>query len=162
MCHVTYFNLRLSYLNETFERAFEIENFTLTTEAFPHPHTAVRIPDLVTSILQDFELDEKQVFAVTDGGANKKAACHLADLPWDHCILHGLDLLISKDVMNAPEMKATSNLTRKLKIIYRTLTFQHGRLTEIKDQMNVLYRILPVSAVAVLTETGDGRRLGLI
>jgi hypothetical protein len=58
-----------------------VENFTLTTEEFANPHTAVRIADLVRSILEDFGLDEKKVYAVTDGGANMKAACRLAELP---------------------------------------------------------------------------------
>ena len=43
---------------------------TLAVRAFPHPHSAERVRDLVNEILKEWDIDQKVHLIVTDNGSN--------------------------------------------------------------------------------------------
>ena len=75
------------------------QNLVLVTREFSHPHTAIRIKKEISDCLREYKIPQSICHAVTDSGANIKAAFKQIDLKIDRnsCLAHNINLLLRPD-----------------------------------------------------------------
>lgn len=120
---------------------FQMKMFALKTEIFPHPHTGLRIAHNILETLKDFGLESKDVFAVSDNGANVVAGIRQANIRRIACSAHNLHLFISNDILKSPLFSVTLATIKKLKMIFKALTYKPdelSRIVEINEQSRFL------------------------
>lgn len=130
---------RIGYITFTYHFITEdwtIFNTVLRTSHFEAPHTAERTKNMFIKLLNDFNLQNKKIFSVTDGGAKMKASCELLKVKRMACIAHQINRLIQFDLLkkNGEKVKPILELIEKLRKIQRTLIFKHGEITKIYDR----------------------------
>lgn len=112
-------------------------NFTLKTCAVDSPHTAQNLADEIRKVLREFNLRDKNVTFVTDGGRNIVKAIELLGYKRQGCLAHSLHRLITHDIFEDKCMNSMSKILSKLKHIYRALVYKKADLeTEQKSLVN--------------------------
>lgn len=127
-----YITMTLHFINEL----FVLENVTLITELIEGPKTAEKISAFIQKTLQNFELQNKYLFLVSDAGANvRKAASLLSEqiMCENHlCLGHGLHNLVVVDgIKSTPNI---NSLVIKCKSIVQALRFKLPELAALADQ----------------------------
>ena len=87
----------LSYTIHFIDKNWNMCSKCLQTHYMPEAHTGINLQEVLTSLLDQWNLDsEKQVAITTDSGAYIKLACEL--LGWQRlsCFGHNLDLAVNK------------------------------------------------------------------
>lgn len=131
---------------------------TLKTALFPHPHTARSIRDDFELTVNDFNLQNKKITAVTDSGSNIVAALKLAGVKRLPCAAHSLHLFLSKDILCNDQFDVLSRIVNKLKKIYKTLTYKHDEMKQYADlnqQVNFVNTIEKIYDCNELIEFDD-------
>ncbi|XP_046811596.1 uncharacterized protein LOC124420998 [Lucilia cuprina] len=96
---------------------------SLTTEHFAHPHTGSRIADCITSTVKSFNLESREIHAVSDGGANIIAGLRMSKMLRYECMAHSLHRFIVHDVLDNPEFNEIKAVVKKLKATYTKLSY---------------------------------------
>jgi hypothetical protein len=73
---------------KTCDKNFRLKLVTLKTELFPRPHTMSRVKKSILDTLAEFNLENKNIIAVTDSGSDVVAGCRLAGLKRLSCSCH--------------------------------------------------------------------------
>ncbi|GES97438.1 zinc finger BED domain-containing protein 1-like [Rhizophagus clarus] len=90
-----YIGITCSYIDEN----FKLNEITLSIQYIAYPHTATHIRETVNSIIDYWELNEKVQSIVTDNAANiKKAVSGMANIDWQGCSSHTLQLVVGKSM----------------------------------------------------------------
>ncbi|XP_065359861.1 uncharacterized protein LOC135953781, partial [Calliphora vicina] len=113
---LSYINIKIHYCIE-----FEIKIVTLKTEIFPRPHTALAVSEKMYDALVKFNLQQKDICAVTDGGSNIVAALKLKNINRFGCTAHILHRFLSHDLLHHERFSHINKIISKLKQIYRSL-----------------------------------------
>ncbi|XP_065354383.1 uncharacterized protein LOC135948858 [Calliphora vicina] len=103
--HLSYINIKVHYCQN-----LKLEVITLKTEIFPRPHTANAVAEKIEESIQEFNLNNKNICSVTDGGTNIVAALKLKKIQRFGCCAHALHRFISNDVLNNDEIRRLQNL----------------------------------------------------
>lgn len=75
---------------------WKLESKCLQTTYFPESHTADNLAATLTAALQEWQLDEKKLSAITtDNAANIHAAIRSLHWPWLNCFGHNLNLAVT-------------------------------------------------------------------
>lgn len=124
---------RLAYVTYSyhFMKNWEIKTAVLKTGAFPHPHTGQRLKEDFEETLTQFQLREKIITVVTDGGSNVKKASELLRIYRANCISHATHLLISCDLLKHDDMEELRELFSKLRQIQAKLVYKYNEMKEI-------------------------------
>ncbi len=96
-----------------FDTSFDLHHYLLATKEFPEAHTAINIADELLGILQEWEIKQDAVAAITtDNGANITLA--VRNLRWFHvpCFSHTLQLGVEKVLKIPAVIKATARCKR--------------------------------------------------
>ena len=138
---------RLSYINYTInwiDSDFKMQNISLKTECFPHPHTAKDIANSFSKLKTEFGLNDKTFHVTTDNGSNVKKACKLLGVEWDSCMGHDIHLLVAVDLLQHKDMENFRTLKKKLKCINKALIYKYEELKKLQDEIynQTLFRIL--------------------
>lgn len=112
---------------------FKISVISLKTELFHHPHTGVRICQSIESTIQEFNLSGKKILAISDNGSNVVSGLRLANIERMSCAAHNLHLFISADIMKQKIFEPLAVLIKKLKSIYKALTYKYDELKRYHD-----------------------------
>lgn len=137
---------RISYFTYTyhFMENWKMKSVVLKTAHFPRPHTGERVKEDFEATLAEFNVLNKRLSVVTDGGSEMKKAAKLLKLYRFHCIGHILHLLIRVDLLQNDGMAPLRDLQDKLRKIHRKLIYKHEQLSEIENEatrkkiMNIL------------------------
>ncbi|KAL3225741.1 hypothetical protein MRX96_049149 [Rhipicephalus microplus] len=76
---------------------FELVSLTLSTRHMNERHTGTAIMNEFQRCIEEFGMEEKEVYAVTDAGSNMRHAAALARTEHHLCIGHALHNLVIKD-----------------------------------------------------------------
>ncbi|XP_046806260.1 uncharacterized protein LOC124419746 [Lucilia cuprina] len=115
---LSYVNIKVHYCVN-----FKITTASLTTEHFAHPHTGSRIADCITSTVKSFNLESREIHAVSDGGANIIAGLRMSKMLRYECMAHSLHRFIVHDVLDNPEFNEIKAVVKKLKATYTKLSY---------------------------------------
>lgn len=63
-----YRTFTLHYISDS----FDLTHLTLSTRILKHPHTGEAISEAILDIKEEFQLNDKEIFAVSDAGRNVK------------------------------------------------------------------------------------------
>ncbi len=75
---------------------WKLESKCLQTTYFPESHTADNLAAALRAALQEWQLDEKKLSAITtDNAANIYAAIRSLHWPWLNCFGHNLNLAVT-------------------------------------------------------------------
>ncbi|OXA42416.1 Zinc finger BED domain-containing protein 1 [Folsomia candida] len=132
---------RISYITYTchwLDDLWKLQNISLGTSPFPHPHTGEAIAADIQQTLKNFSLDGRIFRVTTDGGANIIKALKLCGLQRHPCLAHGMHNLIKKDFLDngTEDLKTCSEILKKIRAVHRSLLYKYDELsssaTEIK------------------------------
>jgi len=85
----------------------QLRSCTLQTNFLPHPHTADNIIEELKKVLTQFNLNNKIITLVTDGGANMIKAARDMKIDRVPCVAHGLHNLVMVDTISKlPEINS--------------------------------------------------------
>lgn len=126
---------RTAYVTYTYHymHDWSIRTVILKTAMLAKPHTAERLQKNFEEVIREYELSDKKLTAVTDGGSNVKKACELMKLSRSGCIAHILHNVITRDLMRNTSVQAIADLMAHLRQIQRKLTYRHAELKAIHD-----------------------------
>lgn len=126
---------RLSYINIKihFCDDFKLKVISLKTEIFPRPHTGVAVAEKISVSLAEFNLLEKNICAVTDGGKNIISALNIKNISRYGCCAHALHRFLSHDVLNNDEFTHINEITTKLKNIFRSLMYSADEIKKLQN-----------------------------
>lgn len=140
---------RIGYITFTYHfitKDWTIFHTVLKTSHFQAPHTGERTKNMFNKLLNDFNLQNKKIVCVTDGGSNMKTSCDLMKVKRLACIAHQINRLIQFDLFkkNGEKVKPILELLEKLRKIQRTLIFKHEEMTNIynKDRNEQIFLLL--------------------
>lgn len=129
---------RISYITTTYHYMcdWEIKTFVLKTSAFGYSSASgENIKHHIECTLKEFNLTEKKITAVTDGGTNVIKACRLLNMFRMNCIAHSIHLLIMFDLIKHPEMKDFfKKFLRRLREVHHALIFKYRELKLYDDE----------------------------
>lgn len=167
---VPYITICLRYLNED----LEMQNFTLSTEHLPRPHTAIAIAKCIEEVLQEHGLTDKLIILVGDNGANVIAVMHhLKNAKYfQRCFAHQFHLILTSDSPKMSNFKEFSDILKILKRIHGALAYQLSTLKDINkhiqtqhffkyiDELEGMYRDLQLDeeiavGIPTLSELAD-------
>ena len=90
------------YMSLTFHTItpeWKLETKCLQTSFFPEQHTAENLAESLKGSLENWNLDEKNLVAITtDNASNIKAAVERLDWQWLNCFGHNLNLAVTNSV----------------------------------------------------------------
>lgn len=121
----------IGYTYHFLSENWSIKTAVLKVSTFPRPHTAERIRDNFIETLNEFEIAEKKISVVTDGGANVVKCTDLLKLERSNCISHAAHLLIAKDLFKHDSMGEIRDLFAKLCTIQRKMLYKYDQLKEL-------------------------------
>lgn len=140
---------RKSYLTFTYhfiDKNWKMFSTVLKTGHFEAPHTAQRTKEMFNKLLQEFELQDKKIICVTDGGSSMKSACNLIKVKRLTCVAHQINRLIQFDLLekNGHQIQPICDLIEKLRKIQRTLIYRFDQLSKIykRDQNEKVFQML--------------------
>lgn len=89
-----------SYITMTVHFLFQtqLKTLVLCTKKLESSHTSVNLSEIMTEELNRWDIFEKVVAVVTDGGFNIKGAVRLMDLSHLPCIAHKLNLVVQNSL----------------------------------------------------------------
>lgn len=89
-----------SYITMTVHFLFQtqLKTLVLCTKKLESSHTSVNLSEIMTEELNRWDIFEKVVAVVTDGGSNIKGAVRLMDLSHLPCIAHKLNLVVQNSL----------------------------------------------------------------
>lgn len=139
---LSYINIKVHYCQQ-----FKLEVVTLKTEIFPRPHTATAVAEKIKVSLMEFNLSNKNICAVTDGGSNIVAALKTENISRYGCIAHALHRFLSHDVLNNKSFNHINTIISKLKDVYRSLMYSSEEITRLQniEEQNKIMQFLEES-----------------
>lgn len=146
---------RISYITYTchwIDEDWTLQQVSLGTSPFPHPHTGDAIADDILKIFQQFEITDKVFRVTTDGGANIIKALKLIGLQRNPCIAHGLHNLINKDFFGNTDENAESCkfLLEKLRKVHRSLLYKFDELCTVSSELTARHNLVETGTYLVL------------
>lgn len=128
---------RIAYITYTFHSVtvdWKLHSRILKTAMFEHPHTAYRIEENFNEMIKEYELQNKEIISVVDGGANVNLTVDNLGFVKIKCIAHSINRLIQHDLLQKGEgIDDVKNLILKLRKIQKNLLFSYGELTKIAN-----------------------------
>lgn len=97
----------------------ELRTVVLCTKKLLSNHTGVYLSQIMTKDLMDWNILNKVVAIVTDGGANIKLAVRLMDIPQIPCTAHKLNLIVQESLQLSEEDGHDTPDTSGLQIILK-------------------------------------------
>lgn len=130
---------RIAYVTFTYHfinDEWKMHSSVLKTTYFEQPHTADNLRTHIIRLLDEYNLQEKNIIYVTDGGSNVKAACKLLKKKRLNCVAHQLNRLIQYELMdkNKVRIEPIITLIEKLRKIQRTLIYKYEQLKNIYER----------------------------
>ena len=97
-----YITFTYHYINED----FNLIHLTLATRTLKPPHTGEAISEAIFDIKEEFQLNTKEIFAVSDAGRNVKKGICLAGLENENCRGHAVhNLVLTDGIKTVPEIQ---------------------------------------------------------
>ena len=132
-----YTGVTVHYINNT----FELKHHLLVTKEFPESHSAANIADELRNIIQEWDLTEQNISAITtDNGRNIAAAAR--ELGWTNlpCFSHTLQLGVDK-ILKLPQVtKAIARCKRITTHFHHSSksSYVHKQKKKVLDIKNML------------------------
>lgn len=126
---------RTSYVTYTYHymQDWTIQTAVLKTAMLSKPHTGERLREHFEEAIQEYELSEKKITVVTDGGSNIVKACRLMNIWRMGCIGHIVHNVVTRDLMESPAVQELIDFMAHIREIQRKLTYKHAELKTIHD-----------------------------
>lgn len=131
----------VAYTYHYMSGTWNINTAVLATAQFEHPHTAKRLVENFTQIVNEFGITSKKLTIVSDGESAIKKASKDLKLRRLHCISHCIHLLLSVDLLKHESMTNIRALLNKLRKINKTLIYRHNELKkyDIEERQRKLF-----------------------
>lgn len=132
-----------SYLGVTahwLDDNFNVESHCLTVRPAPGSHTADFLEKEISTVLDDWSLREKELFMVTDSGANiKKAMTHMDTVTWRPCFAHTLQLCVNAGLSNREVTELPKLLAKARAIVghFRRSPLATSQLLQAQKQLDI-------------------------
>ena len=129
----------LSYTIHFIDKNWNMCSKCLQTHYMPEAHTGINLQEVLTSSLDQWNLDsEKQVAITTDSGANIKLACEL--LGWQRlsCFGHNLDLAVNKGLDDGKmHVDTVLRKCRRIVAAFSQSWKRNNELTKVQQQQQL-------------------------
>lgn len=89
----SYLTITVHFLNQT-----KLKTFVLCTKKLESSHTGMYLCEKISEELNNWNIYEKVIAIITDGGANIKSAVRIMNLPHLPCIAHKLNLIVQQSL----------------------------------------------------------------
>jgi hypothetical protein len=98
-----YIGITCSYIDKN----FKLNEITLSVQYIAYPHTATHICETVNAIIEYWGLNGKVHSITTDNASNmKKAVSDMANVDWQGCSSHTLQLVVGKSMKSCETLIA--------------------------------------------------------
>lgn len=137
-----------SYCTYTYHylQNWKMFNTVLKTARFDHPHTGGTLRDNFRLMIKEYNLEDKKIIPITDGGSNVKKCCELLNLQRFGCIAHSCNRLIQHDLLENkdPEIKPIKDVISKIRRTQRSLVYRFSEMKALhdKDKHDTLFLML--------------------
>ncbi|XP_029162306.1 uncharacterized protein LOC114933895 isoform X1 [Nylanderia fulva] len=126
--HIPFMTFTLHWISPT---ETQLKSCTLQTSFLPHPHTADNIVEELKRVLTQFNLNNKIITLVTDGGANMVKSAKDMKVDRVPCVAHGLHNLVTVDTLfKLPEI---NSCITKARSIIKILAFKTQEIEKTKE-----------------------------
>lgn len=126
--HLSYINLKVHFSEE-----FVIKVVTLKTEIFQRPHTGLAVSEKIKNTISEFNLENKTICAVTDGGTNIISALKINKIERYGCSAHALHRFLAHDILTNSSFNQINKIVDKLKCIFRALMYSSGEISRLQS-----------------------------
>ena len=126
--HIPFMTFTLHWISPT---ETQLRSCTLQTSFLPHPHTADNIVEELKKVLTQFNLNNKIITLVTDGGANMIKAARDMKVDRVPCVAHGLHNLVIVDTLS--KLPEINSFIVKARAIIKILTFKAQDIEKAKE-----------------------------
>lgn len=128
----------LSVTGHWLSSEFEQHRAVLRVVPFQGSHTGARISEVLSNVLEDYELTKKQIFLVLrDSGANMIAGVNNCGLQSQSCFIHTLQLSINESIFTQQAIKNIVTINRNIVKHFNHSAVAVKKLEEIQDQLNL-------------------------
>ena len=132
----------LSFTIHYISSSWELISYCLQVHFMPEQHAGENLELALTSTLQEWDLDEKQLVSITtDNGSNIKLACTLLGWSRVSCFGHNLDLAIRKS-LDDQRVDRVVRLCRKIVATFSSSWKRTKALQEALQQQGLRVRKL--------------------
>ncbi|KAL1422468.1 hypothetical protein MTO96_022106 [Rhipicephalus appendiculatus] len=133
---------------------FELVSLTLSTRHMSERHTGAAIMSEFQRCVEEFAMEEKEVYAVTDASSNMRRAASLARTEHHLCVGHALHNLVIKDGFGSvPDLHS---LLLSCREIVKTVHYRASELEEIADsELNAAIQSLVSTAETLEHDEND-------
>lgn len=128
----------IGYTYHFLDKNWQIKTAVLKVASFQRPHTAERIRDNFIATLNEFEISEKKISIVTDGGSNMIKSARLLNVKRAGCISHAVHLLVTKDLLKHDEMGEIRDLLTKLRAIQCKMVYKYEEMKSLDREDKTL------------------------
>lgn len=87
----SYVSFTIHYINED----FQLKHVVLNVKHFPGSHTEENIANIITEMIEEWHLNDKNYILIRDSGANIKKAAKDLDIQNESCFIHTLQLVMT-------------------------------------------------------------------
>lgn len=126
--HIPFMTFTMHWMSPT---ETQLRSCTLQTSFLPHPHTADNIIAELKKVLIQFNLNNKIITLVTDGGTNMIKAAKDMKVERLSCVAHGLHNLVMVDTLS--KIPDVNNLIIKARTIVKILAFKTQEFEKVKE-----------------------------
>ncbi|KAM0733625.1 Transposable element Hobo transposase [Formica fusca] len=126
--HIPFMTFTLHWISPT---ETQLRSCTLQTSFLSHPHTADNIVEELKKVLTPFNLNDKIITLVTDGGTNMIKAAKVMKIDRVPCIAHGLHNLVMVDTIS--KLPDVNSLIAKARGIIKILAFKTHDIEKAKE-----------------------------
>jgi BED zinc finger len=133
---IPYINVSIQFLGND----FDFQTFRLSTQLFDHPHTAQKVASMLTSILTNFQFDDRKFFLSGDGGRNVVASPQYLDncLGYFKCIAYSFHTILTADWSKMEDYENVSEVLRKIKRTHSKLVYKTKDLRKAYEDLQRL------------------------
>lgn len=137
---------RTAYITYTYHymNDWKIQTAVLKTAMLAKPHTGERLRENFEEMLEEYDLTNKKISVVTDGGSNIVKACKSMKILRFGCIGHIIHNTITRDLMKNTSVQVIIDLVAHIRQIQRKLLYKNAELRKIynDEQQSRMWTLL--------------------
>lgn len=119
------------------EKSGSRSSFVLAIKHFPGRHTGNAIAEVLSTILQAWQIEEKVHITIADNAANMRKAMQEAGMLYQPCFIHSIQLVITESLKSQRSVLDVMGVARKIVGHFSHSQLACDKLKVIQEQLNI-------------------------
>nr|XP_012224904.1 PREDICTED: zinc finger BED domain-containing protein 4-like [Linepithema humile] len=129
----SYISFTIHYINED----FQLKHAALNVKHFPGSHTGENIAKIITEMIEEWHLNDKNYIIIRDSGANIKKATKNLDIQNESCFIHTLQLVVTEALKSQRTVNDLIAVSRKIVTHFNHSPAACYKLKAIQRELNM-------------------------